>query len=151
MPLPIVIPIIIASAITMIIAMAAITATITITLISTTTTATTIMPSGFRSAFSFAFTVGRSMGRARGQRPPAPRFRAGRFPLRVTARLSAQPAGVASENANHKENFMTDITSIPLGKLVVSEDNVRRTAATDAGLQELANSIATHGLLQSRV
>lgn len=46
---------------------------------------------------------------------------------------------------------MTDITPIPLGKLVVSEDNVRRTAATDAGLQELAASIAAHGLLQSLV
>src|SRR5260370_40989857 len=46
---------------------------------------------------------------------------------------------------------MTDITPIALGKLVVSEDNVRRTAATDAGLQELAASIAAHGLLQSLV
>jgi ParB family chromosome partitioning protein len=46
---------------------------------------------------------------------------------------------------------MTDITPIPLGKLVVSEDNVRRTAATDVGLQELAASIAAHGLLQSLV
>ena len=46
---------------------------------------------------------------------------------------------------------MTDITQIPLGKLVASEDNVRRTAATDASLQELAASIAAHGLLQSLV
>jgi hypothetical protein len=43
---------------------------------------------------------------------------------------------------------MTDITQIPLGKLVASEDNVRRT---DAGVQELAGSIAAHGLLQSLV
>ena len=46
---------------------------------------------------------------------------------------------------------MTDITQIPLGKLVASEDNVRRTAATDAGVQELAASTAAHGLLQSLV
>jgi hypothetical protein len=46
---------------------------------------------------------------------------------------------------------MTDITPIALGKLVVSEDNVRRTAAIDAGLQELTASIAAHGLLQSLV
>jgi len=46
---------------------------------------------------------------------------------------------------------MTDITSIPLNKLVASEDNVRRTAVTDASLQELAASIAAHGLLQSLV
>jgi len=46
---------------------------------------------------------------------------------------------------------MTEITPIPLRKLVVSEDNVRRTAATDAGLQELAASIGAHGLLQSLV
>jgi hypothetical protein len=30
---------------------------------------------------------------------------------------------------------MTDITQTPLGKLVASEDNVLRTAATDAGVQ----------------
>jgi len=30
---------------------------------------------------------------------------------------------------------MTDITSIPLNKLVVWEDNVRRTAVMDASLQ----------------
>jgi hypothetical protein len=46
---------------------------------------------------------------------------------------------------------MTDITQIPLNELVASEDTVRRTAPTDAGLQELAASIAAHGLLQSLV
>jgi ParB family transcriptional regulator, chromosome partitioning protein len=46
---------------------------------------------------------------------------------------------------------MTDITSIPLNKLVAADENVRRTAASDAGIQELAASIATHGLLQSLV
>jgi hypothetical protein len=30
---------------------------------------------------------------------------------------------------------MTDITQAPLGKLVASEDNVLRTAATNAGVQ----------------
>jgi ParB family transcriptional regulator, chromosome partitioning protein len=46
---------------------------------------------------------------------------------------------------------MTDITSIPLNKLVASEDNVRKTAGADSALQELASSIAAHGLLQSLV
>jgi ParB family transcriptional regulator, chromosome partitioning protein len=46
---------------------------------------------------------------------------------------------------------MTDITSIPLNKLVVSDDNVRRTAGADTALHELASSIAAHGLLQSLV
>jgi ParB family transcriptional regulator, chromosome partitioning protein len=46
---------------------------------------------------------------------------------------------------------MTDITSIPLNKLVASEDNVRKTASADSALQELASSIAAHGLLQSLV
>jgi ParB family chromosome partitioning protein len=46
---------------------------------------------------------------------------------------------------------MTDITPIPLNKLVASQDNVRRTAAPDASLGELAASIAAHGLLQSLV
>jgi hypothetical protein len=39
---------------------------------------------------------------------------------------------------------MTDITPIALGKLVVSEDNVRRTAATDAGLRYPAICRDTH-------
>jgi ParB family chromosome partitioning protein len=46
---------------------------------------------------------------------------------------------------------MTDITQISLNELVASEDTVRRTAPTDAGLQERAASIAAHGLLQSLV
>jgi ParB family transcriptional regulator, chromosome partitioning protein len=46
---------------------------------------------------------------------------------------------------------MTDITSIPLNKLVASEDNVRKTAGADTALHELASSIAAHGLLQSLV
>jgi hypothetical protein len=46
---------------------------------------------------------------------------------------------------------MTDITSIPLNKLVASEDNVRKTAVADTALHELASSIAAHGLLQSLV
>ena len=46
---------------------------------------------------------------------------------------------------------MTDITSIPLNKLVASEDNVRRSAGADKGLHELAASIAAHRLLQSLV
>ena len=45
---------------------------------------------------------------------------------------------------------MTDTTQIPLNKLVAWDGNVRKTR-TDAGLQELAASIAAHGLLQSLV
>lgn len=44
---------------------------------------------------------------------------------------------------------MTDIT-IPLNKLVASPDNVRKTGIDD-GIEELAASIAAHGLLQSLV
>jgi len=46
---------------------------------------------------------------------------------------------------------MTDISSIPLNKPVDSADNVRKTACADSALQELAASIAAHGLLQSLV
>jgi ParB family chromosome partitioning protein len=46
---------------------------------------------------------------------------------------------------------MTDITPIPLNKLVASEDNVRNTGGADTALHELALSIAAHGLLQSLV
>jgi ParB family transcriptional regulator, chromosome partitioning protein len=46
---------------------------------------------------------------------------------------------------------MTDISSIPLNKLVASSDNVRRTTGADSALQELASPIAAHGLLQSLV
>lgn len=45
---------------------------------------------------------------------------------------------------------MTDTTSIPLNKLTAWEGNVRKTAS-DAGIDELAASIAAHGLLQSLV
>lgn len=45
---------------------------------------------------------------------------------------------------------MTDVTNIPLSKLIGWEGNVRRTGITD-GLDELAASIAAHGLLQSLV
>lgn len=43
---------------------------------------------------------------------------------------------------------LTVIREVPLSKLVPSEKNVRRTRR-DAGLDELAASIAAHGLLQS--
>lgn len=47
---------------------------------------------------------------------------------------------------------MTDISSIPLNKLVDSAENARKTAAgADGALQELAASIAAYGLLQSLV
>jgi ParB family chromosome partitioning protein len=46
---------------------------------------------------------------------------------------------------------MTDVTSIPLNKLVAWDGNVRKTAGADAALHELAASIAAHGLLQSLV
>ncbi|MEQ1818930.1 MAG: ParB/RepB/Spo0J family partition protein [Terricaulis sp.] len=45
---------------------------------------------------------------------------------------------------------MTDITMIPLTKLVESEDNVRRSNRK-RGVAELASSIRAHGLLQSVV
>jgi ParB family transcriptional regulator, chromosome partitioning protein len=45
---------------------------------------------------------------------------------------------------------MTDAITIPLNKLVPWDGNVRKTGATD-GIDELAASIATHGLLQSLV
>jgi ParB family chromosome partitioning protein len=46
---------------------------------------------------------------------------------------------------------MTDVTSIPLSKLVACESNVRKTAGADTALTELAASISAHGLLQSLV
>jgi ParB family chromosome partitioning protein len=46
---------------------------------------------------------------------------------------------------------MTNITSIPLTKLVVADANARKTAGADTALLELAASIAAHGLLQSLV
>ena len=45
---------------------------------------------------------------------------------------------------------MTDTVNITLDKLVAWEGNVRKTA-TDSGIEELAASIAAHGLLQSLV
>lgn len=45
---------------------------------------------------------------------------------------------------------MTDVIMIPLTKLVESEDNVRR-ANRKGGVNELASSIRSHGLLQSIV
>ncbi len=44
---------------------------------------------------------------------------------------------------------MTDITNIPLNKLTAWEGNVRKTQ--NKGIDELAASIAAHGLLQSLV
>jgi ParB family chromosome partitioning protein len=46
------------------------------------------------------------------------------------------------------ETEITTIRDVPLSKLVPSEKNVRRTGR-EAGLEELAASIAAHGLLQS--
>ncbi len=43
---------------------------------------------------------------------------------------------------------MTDIITIPLNRLTAWDGNVRRTGAGD-GIEELAASIAAHGLLQS--
>ena len=45
---------------------------------------------------------------------------------------------------------MTETTDIPLNKLIAWDGNVRKTDA-DSGLEELAASIAAHGLLQSLV
>lgn len=46
---------------------------------------------------------------------------------------------------------MTDIITIPLSKLVESEDNVRQAKRNGDGIAELAQSIKHHGLLQSIV
>lgn len=46
---------------------------------------------------------------------------------------------------------MTDITSIPLNKLVAWNGNVRKTAGADTALAELAASIAAHGLISNLV
>lgn len=45
---------------------------------------------------------------------------------------------------------MTDITHVPLSKLALWDGNVRKTGIT-VGIEELAASIAAHGLLQSLV
>jgi ParB family chromosome partitioning protein len=49
-----------------------------------------------------------------------------------------------------RRNLMTDIITVPLGKLTAWQGNVRKTGASD-GIGELAASIAAHGLLQSLV
>ena len=46
---------------------------------------------------------------------------------------------------------MTDITYIPLNRLAISGDNVRKTATTAQGIAELAASIKAHGLQQNLV
>ena len=46
---------------------------------------------------------------------------------------------------------MSDVTSIPLNKLVAWDGNVRKTAGTDTSLHELASSIAAHGLINNLV
>ena len=46
---------------------------------------------------------------------------------------------------------MTDISYIPLNKLAISGDNVRKTAAAAEGIAELAASIKAHGLQQNLV
>jgi ParB family transcriptional regulator, chromosome partitioning protein len=46
---------------------------------------------------------------------------------------------------------MSDVTSIPLNKLVAWDGNVRKTAGADTSLHELASSIAAHGLINNLV
>lgn len=46
---------------------------------------------------------------------------------------------------------MNDITYIPLNRLAISGDNVRKTAAAAEGILELAASIKAHGLQQNLV
>ena len=41
------------------------------------------------------------------------------------------------------------VVMIPLSKLVPSPANVRKTGGRDLGIEELAASIAAHGLLQN--
>jgi ParB-like nuclease domain len=67
------------------------------------------------------------------------------------ALVRAAPLLLRLKNPKQKENHMTDISSLPLNKLVDSSDNVRKTAGAESALQELAASIAAHGLLQSLV
>ena len=43
---------------------------------------------------------------------------------------------------------MVEIVTVPLSKLTASDANMRKTAR-ESGLEELAASIAAHGLLQN--
>jgi hypothetical protein len=78
--------------------MAMMIATVTIT-----TTTITVLLIGFdqRSPLRFQSDAAWAAS-ARRQRPARSKLRVGRCPLRVTARLSAQPASAASENANQR-------------------------------------------------
>ncbi len=53
-------------------------------------------------------------------------------------------------HSNQKRHIMTNTTTIPLNKLLAWEGNVRKTDA-DKGIDQLAASISSHGLLQSLV
>lgn len=67
---------------------------------------------------------------------------------RTRMKAGPDPSGVA--NAKQKEISMTEITHIPLNKLIAWEGNARRTTS-EGGISELAASIHAHGLLQSLV
>lgn len=58
--------------------------------------------------------------------------------------LRAPPLLPRLKNHQQKENFMTDITSIPLNKLIASEDNVRDTPAAhrNGGLRNRGTQLA---------
>jgi ParB family transcriptional regulator, chromosome partitioning protein len=65
--------------------------------------------------------------------------------------MGAAAASAAAPCNNHKwRTIMTENTTIPLNKLLAWEGNVRKTDP-DKGIEELAASIAAHGLLQSLV
>ena len=73
------------------------------------------------------------------------RFRARSYPV---AFVRHEPA--IKRGSDTKETDMTDTITIPLSKLALWRGNVRKTNAAD-GIDELAASIAAHGLLQSLV
>jgi hypothetical protein len=97
----------------------------------------------------FQFCAARA-ARARRQRRPAPRVRVGRCPGGWRRALPRSPEVLRSKTQTKGEPHDWYL-SIPLNKLVDSAENVRKTAGADGALQELAASIAAHGLLQSLV
>src|SRR5215471_14174699 len=65
--------------------------------------------------------------------------------------MAARLPSLRGLQRKQKETKMTDITYIPLNKLAISGDNVRKTAAAAEGIAELAASIKAHGLQQNLV
>jgi ParB family chromosome partitioning protein len=68
----------------------------------------------------------------------------------IEQRMPKARGAIPLRASKQKESTMTDITLIPLNRLAVSADNVRKTAAAE-GIAELAASIMSHGLQQNLV